>query len=184
MRENDAISDPQSTETNEVQFLHTVRFETGASFCCNVKRSRQRAPLQSSELYSPMPAQRENIAYFGRCEQFPTEMKVRAVDPRCLQKTIFRDFLRYFFVKIASWLPYMLINFPKLLPNDTKEARGALARAQILQKSGRPKCPTKSVFGCRQTTFFPARRGARQRASPPRSGGLRCGLWALRRPSF
>ena len=52
-----------------------------------------------------MPAQRENVADFGRCEQFPTKMKVRAVDPRCLEKTIFRvvcAFALIFVVKIAT----------------------------------------------------------------------------------
>ena len=93
MRENDAIFDRSITETKS-NFCTQFGSRQAQVFAATYRGADSELPLQSSELYSPMPAQRENFADFGRCEQFPTKMKVRAVDPRCLEKTIFRVFLR------------------------------------------------------------------------------------------
>ena len=101
-------------------------------FAATYRGADSELPLQSSELYFLMPAQRENFADFGRCEQFPTKMKVRAVDPRCLEKTIFRVFCANFCCQDCHIVALHAHKSSKLLPNYTNEARRALARAQIL----------------------------------------------------
>ena len=131
MRENDAIFDPQSTETKSN--FRTVRFETGASFCCNVKRSRQRAsPAKQRALFShartagkfcgfwPLRAvSNKNESQSGR-SQMPGKD-----DFSCF-------FCANFCCQDCHIVALHAHKSSKLLPNHTNEARRALARAQIL----------------------------------------------------